>query len=171
METHVRPKKPLLHQILAACSVSERGLCVVKVPPCSPGCQQLSMLLVVIVGLWALGHRLGLVLLCWLLWPCCEMWSVSSIRSPDWVPLGDQTNGPIPGWLYHPGVARRGLVGARRSVWCLVVRVLGMRPRCLVVVVSQRCLPGSHSSLGCTLRKCDMLDSSGLCICQCSTLI
>lgn len=25
------------------------------------------------VGLWASGHQLCAVLLCWLHWPCCEM--------------------------------------------------------------------------------------------------
>lgn len=140
---------------------------------CSEGSSLLSRLpatqraLVFIVGLWALGHQLCPVLLCWLHRPCCEMWSVSSIRA--WTGCRWRANGPVPG-CSHPGVDLQGLVRAR-SVWCLVVWLLGMRPRCLVFVASQSCLPGSRSSLHCTLSKFDMLDSSGLCNCLRSTLL
>lgn len=117
--------------------------------------------LVFIVGLWALGHQLCPVLLCWLHWPCCEMWSVSSIRA--WTGCRWRAKRPNP-WLHHPGVHLQGLVGAR-SVRCLVVWWLGMRPRCLVVVVSQLCLLSPCSSLHCMLNKFDMLDTGGLCNC------
>lgn len=136
---------------------------------CSEGSSLLSRLpttqhaLVFMVGLWALGHQLCPVLLCWLHWPCCEMWSLSSIRA--WTGCCWRAKKQPNPWLYHPGVDLKGLVRARSVVRCLAVWLPGMRPRCLVV--SQLCLLGSCSSLHCTINKFD-IDSSGLCNCLCT---
>jgi len=123
--------------------------------------------LVSIVGLWALGHQLCLVLLCWLRWPCCEMWSVSSIQA--WTGFRWRPNGPIPSCTTQELISRDWSEQVA-SDWP-VVRQLGMQPRCLVVVVSQPCLPGSCSNLLCILNKFDLLDNAGWCNCRCSTWI
>lgn len=130
--------------------------------PCSPCCQQQSMLwsLEWASGPWAIGS--ALVCSAGYIDPVVkfQMWSVSSIRA--WTGCRWRPNGPIPGCTTQKMMSRD---------WSEHGVLLGAQPQCLVVVVSQSCLPRSRSSLDCTLNKLNMLDSRGLCKCQCSTLL
>lgn len=78
--------KSLFPFLAIAKQLLEAGLCVQKRFMYSDVSSLLSQLptalhaLVFKVGLWALGHQLSAVLLCWQHGPCWEMWSVSALR-------------------------------------------------------------------------------------------
>lgn len=117
--------KSLFPFLAIAKQLLEAGLCVQKRFMYSDVSSLLSQLptalhaLVFKVGLWALGHQLSAVLLCWQHGPCWEMWSVSALR-PELGALREHTvqSPVVPPRSYLPG-----LVGAI-GIWYLIVWAL-----------------------------------------------
>lgn len=136
--------KSLFPFLAIAKQLLEAGLCVQKRFMYSDVSSLLSQLptalhaLVFKVGLWALGHQLSAVLLCWQHGPCCEMWSVSALRA--WTGRSQRAHGPVPCCtaqeLIHQDWSEQSAYDTSLCEHCHV---------------SQACLPGSCTSSHCNV--------------------